>query len=390
MKILYIPADNISANFSRSYHIAKNLSTHCELYRIVWADNRSAFWKGKNVSSLNGLRCFLKSLFQKTRIVQSNDFGFEVYTSVFISAFIGRLVGKYRALIWMRRHNLKSLKKVYDKIQPDLIFHADGYYFFPALQNNIPEYADLQDDINWNNIPAGNLTDARRYYTDQFRVSRINFIVSESAKKSVTEHITASFEPISNGADFAAIAQITSSQKEAFRKKYRIAGNKKIASYIGGAHKFDLKFTEKLLDQAARDLPDLLFVLAGNIPVINKPNAVFTGILPNEEANVLYAVSDLGLTLKNTADNDFIYNSVPLKFVQYAAARKPIVTFPVKWSVDAGFPNIVHINNEDVETWTREMKLFLENFEWKTDYDLIWEKYDWKNIGKTIFDKLKK
>tara|TARA_R110001592_G_scaffold294462_3_gene564270 strand:- start:203 stop:1381 length:1179 start_codon:yes stop_codon:yes gene_type:complete len=389
MKILYIPADNITANFSRSYHIAKNLSPHCDLYRVIWDDNRSILWEGKKASSLNGLKCFLNSIFQKDKIVKSSDFGYEVYSSVFISAFVGRIIGKYRALKWMRKYNALTLKKIVEKIKPDIIFHADGYYFFPALNSNIPEFSDLQDDINWSNIPNKNLNEAKNYYTKQFSNSKLNFIVSESAKSNIIQHISTEFTPISNGADFDEISNISNNQQEKFRSKFKIPNNKKIASYIGGAHKFDIEFTKKLTQKAEKELPDLIFVLAGNLPSFEANNVIFTNIISNKEANVLYTISDLGLTLKNTKNNDFIYNSVPLKFIQYAAAKKHIVTFPIKWSVDHNFKNITHIDNENIDEWILAVKNILNKSLWNNDLDIMWKEYDWKTIGKSIINEIK-
>jgi hypothetical protein len=388
MKILYIPADNISANFSRSYYIAKNLSTHCDLYRIVWKDNRTAFWEGKSNSPLNGMKCFIGSLFQKKRISKSNDFGYEVYDSVFISAFIGRIIGRYKALEWMREHNKKTLKKLCVKIKPDVIFHADGYYFFPALNSDIPEFSDLQDDIHWENIPKKDLKSARDYYSNQFKVSKENFIVSESARNSILEYIDTDFTPISNGADFDTISNITPKQINEFHKKFNIPKNKKIASYIGGFHKFDSEFTKKLTTQAAVEIPELVFVLAGNLPEYQANNVFFTGVISNSEANVLYAASDIGLTLKNTLNNEFIYHSVPLKFIQYGAAQKFILSFPIKWSVDLDFENITHIESENIDKWIMAIKAILSDRIWNEALTLRWCDYDWKNIGAIIFNHI--
>lgn len=385
MKILYIPADNISANFSRSYHIAKNLSKHCDLYRVIWEDNRSAFWEGKKVSLVNGLKCFLKSLFQKYQVKPSSDFGFDVHCSVFISAFIGRIVGRYTALKIMRSHNRKTLTKLVNRINPDVIFHADGYYFFPALNKDIPEFSDLQDDINWSNIPENKLQAARAYYTKHFNVSKINFIVSESAKKSINEYIKSDFLPISNGADFSTISTITNQSKLKFKSKFKIDDSKQIASYIGGEHKFDIEFTKKLVEVARTKCPNLVFVLAGNLPVFKSSNVIFTGIISNNDANILYGISDIGLTLKNTLNNDFIYNSVPLKFIQYAAAKKPVVSFPIKWSIDKQFNNIKHVSSENTEEWINAIQKQLE-FKWDNQTSNQWEAYDWSNIAKEIYD----
>ncbi len=388
MRVLYIPADNISANFSRSYHIAKNLSLHCDLFRVMWKDNRSAFWQGEGESTFNSLNCFLKSLFQKTSVKKSHDFGHEVYASVFISAFIGRIIGKYTSLRLMRNYNSRTLNKLIKLVNPDIVFHADGYFFFPASNSSIPHFSDLQDDINWNNIPEKKLIEAREYYTTQFNLSKLNFIVSESAKQSICKYIQSDFIPISNGADFSIISSISEEKKREFKEKYSIPNTNKIVSYIGGEHKFDKSFTKKLIRQAYKEMPRLTFVLAGNLPTFESPNVIFTGIISNNEANVLYAISDVGLTLKNTKNNDFIYNSVPLKFIQYAAAKKPIVSFPIKWSVNSNFSNITHIDSENINEWIQKITLMLNTFKWNDELTVIWEKYDWKNIANTIYNEI--
>ncbi|MBL4593614.1 MAG: hypothetical protein JKX68_07355, partial [Flavobacteriales bacterium] len=226
-------------------------------------------------------------------------------------------------------------------------------------------------------------------YTDQFNVSLLNFIVSESAKLSVTKYIRSKFIPISNGADFSQISGISPEMKKSFKSKFNIPINHKIASYIGGEHKFDPQFTKAIIDQALVDCPDITFVLAGNLPTFKSPNVVFTGIITNDEANILYTISDVGLTLKNTLNNNFIFNSVPLKFIQYAAAKKPIVSFPIKWSVDNAFKNITHIESENITMWMGVINMRVHEFKWNTELDTTWKKYDWQNIAQNIYNQIK-
>lgn len=111
MKILYIPAENVDANVSRSYFVAKGLNKDYEVYRMYWYDNRNRFWQGKKASSLYTLKCFSSSLFRGFKIRKAPDFGYLIHSSVFLNAFIGKLIGRYRAITMMRKHNLKTLKK---------------------------------------------------------------------------------------------------------------------------------------------------------------------------------------------------------------------------------------------------------------------------------------
>ena len=121
-KILFIPADNIKANISRSYYFAKGLANYSDVYFITWNDYRSVEWLGGKKSKLNTISCFLSSLFTGFKLYKNKDEGFQrVKSSVFIDAIIGRLVGKVNAKKIMRKHNSKSLKKIINKIKIKII-----------------------------------------------------------------------------------------------------------------------------------------------------------------------------------------------------------------------------------------------------------------------------
>ncbi|MCB9173548.1 MAG: glycosyltransferase [Flavobacteriales bacterium] len=390
MKILYIPAENVKAKVSRSYFMAKGLSSSCELYKIYWYDNRNRFWEGKQPSSIYTAKCFLKSLFSRIKVEKSDDFGYNVYASVFLNAFIGKLIGRYIAIKLMRKYNLKTLNKIVKQINPDIIYHADGFYFFPALNSSIPEFSDLQDDINWKNIPASYLKDEQDYYHNQFKVTTINFIVSESAAKSFNRFVEAKFIPFDNGADFKTIRSFSSNELLEIKNRFNIPSDKTLISYIGGAHKFDVLFTEKLVQACKKELPDIHFLLVGNIPAISSNNVTNLGFLSEKDANKMYRISDIGITLKNTKNDNFLYNSVPLKFIQYAAAQKPIVTFPIKWSEENNFKNIFHVEDENISDWIKMISHVANNFEWNDSLEKIWGIYDWQVVANTILEKMEK
>lgn len=388
MKILYIPAENVKAQVSRSYFIAKGFSTHHEVYKIFWYDNRNRFWEGKPASILYTASCFLKSILTSFKIEKSSDFGYNVYGSVFLNAFIGKLIGNYRSIRLMRRHNLKTLKKITTKIQPDLIYHADGFYFFPALNSTVPEFADLQDDINWKKIPINNLKEEQDYYTNQFNKTTLNFIVSASAAKSFNRYVNCNFIPFDNGADFNTLQNFSQQELEQLKIKFKIPTHKTLISYIGGAHKFDENFTLKLATACIENLPNVHFLLAGNLPKVKLSNISNLGLISVDDANKIYAISSIGITLKNTENDDFLYNSVPLKFIQYAAARKPIITFPIKWSEENAFKNIFHVNGEDIDQWIKTINEVSTNFEWNSELEEVWKNYDWQTISNYVFKQI--
>lgn len=388
MKILYIPAENVNAKVSRSYFIAKGFSTHHEVYKVQWQDNRNRFWEGKKASSLYTAKCFINSLFSSFKIQKSTDFGYTVHSSVFLNAFIGKIIGNYNAIKLMRSYNLKRLKKIAKKIQPDIIYHADGFYFFPALNFSIPEFSDLQDDINWNNIPLNKQQEEFKYYSKQFGLTKKNFIVSENAAKSVNRFVNCQFIPFDNGADFQTLRNYSSDDLTKLKAKFDIPTHKTLISYVGGAHKFDENFTFKLASTCLEKLPHVHFLLIGNLPKIEVPNITNLGFLAAEDANKIYSISDIGITLKNTQNNDFLYNSVPLKFIQYGAVRKPIITFPIKWSENHQFENIFHVEGEKLGDWITTIKNVSTNFKWSEELEKKWQNYDWQTIADDVLKQM--
>ena len=392
MKILYIPAENVNAKVSRSYFIAKGFSSNHEVYKIKWQDNRNRFWEGKKASSFYTAKCFINSLFSFFKIQKSNDFGYTVHSSVFLNAFIGKIIGNYSAIKLMRNYNLNQLKKIIKKIEPDIIYHADGFYFFPALNSSIPEFSDLQDDINWNNIPLNKQQEEFTYYSKQFGLTKLNFIVSENAAISVNRFVKCQFIPFDNGADFQTLRNYSSDDLTNLKSKFNIPTQKTLISYVGGVHKFDENFTFKLANTCLKELPHIHFLLIGNLPKVELANITNLGFLTTEDANKIYSISDIGITLKNTHNNDFLYNSVPLKFIQYGAVRKPIITFPIKWSENHQFSNIFHVEGENIENWIATIKNVSSNFKWSEELENRWQNYDWQtiadNVLKQIEDKL--
>ena len=248
MKILYIPAENVKAQVSRSFFVGKAMSTRHEVYRVRWFDNRNRFWEGKSPSSWYTFKCFIKSYFQSFRIERSSEYGFDVHSSVFLNAFIGKIIGTYYSIKVMRSHNLKTLKKIVEHVKPDMIYHADGFYFFPALKGNVLEVSDLQDDINWEKIPEQSRMEEYAYYEDQYNSTLINFIVSENAARSVNQFVKCEFTSFDNGADFSKLRNYTEEELNELKERFNIPLNKKLVSYIGGVHKFDKDFTLNNLD----------------------------------------------------------------------------------------------------------------------------------------------
>lgn len=390
LKILFIPADNIKANISRSYYFAKGLANYSDIYFITWKDYRSVEWLGGKKSKLNTISCFFSSLFTGFKIYKNKDEGFQrVKSSVFIDAIIGRLVGKVNAKKIMRKHNSKSLKKIINKINPDVVFYSDACYFFPAFENtSYSQVIDIQDDVDWSKFPISLQSYEKTYRGIQYKKMDIRYIVSQNALINTEKNIGKfPFKVIYNGADFNEIRQDFSKEITEVKDKFNLH-NKYILTHIGSATWVDPEFTKKLFSKIWKTDQSILLILVGSMAKVNLPNIINVGMVPANESYIYYNLTDLGILLKDSKNSDFLYNSVPLKNIQYAAAKKPVVSFPIQWLEKEKFNNTYIINDNDLEKWMSEIKTIRNNFSWSDIDTNQWKYYDWDIICKNIFNDI--
>jgi hypothetical protein len=392
LKILFIPADNIKANISRSYYFAKGLAKYSDLYFLTWNDYRSIEWLGGKKSKLNTIKCFLSSFFVSYKLYKNNNEDFQrVKSSVFIDAIIGRLIGRVNAKKIMRKHNLKSLKKIINKINPDVVFYSDACYFFPAFDNaSFTQVIDIQDDIDWSKLPVNLQEYEKKYRLIQYKKVDIHYIVSKNALENVTKNIgTFPFKVIYNGSDFKEIQKDFSKEINDVKNKLNLH-DKYIITHIGSATWVDPVFTEKLFSSIWEKDKSIVLILVGSMKKINLPNVINVGMVSANNSYIYYRLTDLGLLLKDSKNSNFLYNSVPLKNIQYATAEKPVISFPIQWLENEKFNNTRIIKNTDPEKWLIEIQDIRSNFKWSEKDTIQWKKYDWEIICNDMFKEIEK
>jgi|TARA_R110000782_G_scaffold118028_2_gene208455 hypothetical protein len=392
LKILFIPADNIKANISRSYYFAKGLAKYSDLYFLTWNDYRSIEWLGGKKSKLNTIKCFLSSFFVSYKLYKNNNEDFQrVKSSVFIDAIIGRLIGKVNAKKIMRKHNSKSLKKIINRINPDVVFYSDACYFFPAFDNaNFTQVIDIQDDIDWSKLPVNLQEYEKNYRLNQYKKVDIHYIVSKNALENVTKNIGSfPFKVIYNGSDFKEIQKDFSKEINDVKNKLNLH-DKYIITHIGSATWVDPVFTEKLFSAIWEKDKSIVLILVGSMKKINLPNVINVGMVSANNSYIYYRLTDLGLLLKDSKNSNFLYNSVPLKNIQYATAEKPVISFPIQWLENEKFNNTRIIKNTDPEKWLIEIQDIRSNFKWSEKDTIQWKKYDWEIICNDMFKEIEK
>jgi hypothetical protein len=171
------------------------------------------------------------------------------------------------------------------------------------------------------------------------------------------------------------------------RGSHGLAG-KYVITYIGGESKFDSNFAWSLFDAAKKSLPWVHFIVVGNVPKTIADNVTYVGAALPTLAAAYYRLSDLGVILRDTQGDPFLYDSVPLKIVQYSAARKPVLTFPIGWCEENQFPNVFALRDSDVALWCRTIESIHSTFRWTDDLDDRWAEYSWDSVAAKVYADL--
>lgn len=392
LKILFLPADNIEPAISRCAYMARGLAQLADVYYVAWPDPRSAYLRGEQPGKSHTLACAARSLAQRFHVKRptSTEPCYRVSASILLDAILYRVLGRELAAKVKYAYNGRTLKALIRELKPDVVFSADGYYFFPALEGDHVNVCDVQDDIEWWVLKGKN----REYVLSNFRSNLAKsaraYIVSEAAQNSFNRNLPAPypFVPVSNGADFDEIRGVSEREVRDLRAKHGIEG-KYVVSYIGTNPKFDPEFAGGLFAAANERLPDVHFVVVGAIqPLDGYPNVTWTGSVAPQVAAAYYNLSDAGTILRDSRSDPFLHGSVPLKIIQYSAARKPVVGFLPEWASSNQFANLFEMRTADTQEWCERIAFVRDQFQWTANMEESWAPYSWQAICRTMYDDM--
>lgn len=385
-KILIIPADSIANEVSRSFNFAKGLTSYFDVYKLTWYDPQGAEFENYKITKTHTLKCFLKSLFIRTKIIRNEKHNFnEVYLPRIINAILYRFIGNINSLKILRRFNTFVLNNFLKKNKFDILFYADGFDNYAAIErDDTLIISDVQDDFDNTDFRSNKYH--RDYGTKYFNISKLNYTISEDTAKHLNEFYKSSFKVLPNGADFKSIINVNKSKIEYLKKKYDLT-SKFIVSYIGGKVWVDNNLFSKLLKLAQDNDSDIHFLIIGNIPKLNYSNVTYLGPVPNQDTYPFYQLSNCGILLRDSNNLDFLINSHPIKIIQYSAASKPVITPNIAWLKNEGFRNILMIDNYTPENLLKKI-LDIKRNNLTYSVDEKWLAYDWEIIIETIFNDI--
>jgi len=387
-RILFLPADALPLGLTRSYWLAFALARHFQTYYLRWTDPRSAALARRRSSGLDSPMAFSKSLLGLTRLESTRPGEGRtlqlVGAPVALNATLNKLLGELGARRSARAFNARTVRRLAQRLKADAVFHGDGFYYFPeSLDNRLPVFSDIQDDFD---APESATQDYEYVYGKcNFNKCRANFAVSSAAAERFGKLMSARFQVVPNGVHLEPFKTATGERIAALRARLGLSG-RYVISYIGTASHMDQRFVLELADLLASGMPDATLLIVGP-PVAVRRNIVAAGFVDPAEIHAHFLASDLGICPAPLPARNFIYHSVPLKIVQYGAARKFVLSVPNRWLEESRFPS-VRMAPLDARLWVEQLAALRERH-WQPEWDETWRRFDWDSVAQPIIDAVR-
>lgn len=191
---------------------------------------------------------------------------------------------------------------------------------------------------------------------------------------------------VANGADVELYRKAYAAEHDVFRRDHALEG-KKIVGFIGNHGAWSgLDFLLDAFDLLRRRRGDIALLVVGPISSSQPRGAelketggrdiVFLGAQPPGLMPFFFTLSDVGvLPFERSPFTDDV---LPLKVIEYGAARKPVVATPLSELQRLKLPNVL-LAERDSTVWAKRLEEALE-LEWRIDWDSTFDRFRWDGI----------
>lgn len=228
----------------------------------------------------------------------------------------------------------KRIKEIVDKNDIDTVICGPNYYLngFPPFDLEVPlifDYSDYIADM-----------DVKKVYLEKSdAVLCVSNVLLEEAKK-----INPNSYYLPNGVD---TEKFKNGDGGKIRNRLNLE-NAKIVSLIGLTCSESLYFIDAL-PLIKKQVPNVKYLIVGENYLRQKmeekvrkkyeEDVIFTRWVPYEEIHNYFLVSDVGIY---PVDKNIYFDSAcPIKVLEFSAAKKPVVSTPIKELEYWNFPNIM-------------------------------------------------
>ena len=366
--IPHVPEQSVKV---RSKEIAKTLADKYNVYYLEWKQPNS-----------QGRRAAIQS--------QIKNFGISVtlerenkLTRVIIPVchlLVARQIGNFN---FAQKYNTWQLAKLIKQLNIHVVINASAY-LFPCPQRREFLYVyDLVDD-HADLSPPKLAPIVESFIKNEIEKADVVTTHTHQLMDIISERYGRNPIYVPNGTDLSDFKSVVDKDILELRRKYELEG-KFVIGFIGNHGSFaGLTFLLKVFDKLRQVMPDAVLFIVGPIsPEVKIPEvegAIFTGpVSPKEIAKYFLAI-DIGVLPFDR--RPFTDNALPIKVIEYGAARKLTVATPLTELSRLQLPHIL-LAEQQVNEWL-DMISKARYLKWQDEYTKVINQFDWQTICKTF------
>lgn len=374
-RILVIPHVAPNANLRiRSVEIARHLASSADnrVYLLDWSPPKTApkgfFYKiyQRFADSCGRIRL-------RPRIQLVEGIWWTTLPLLLFPRPLDGIYNEYQLLAFIRRERI------------DCVINANSFHF-PIRQLRAPSFLYVYDLVDDHLSPEPHRAWKRTRAFSLRELRKADFIVtiSNSLRDLVREETGMSSLVVPNGVDLATCRYADSQAVAAIRRKYELENTLAII-YIGnhGGWFSNIPFLAGAVARLNSGPCRARLVVVGPVdPEEQKramqlcPSAVFTGPVPAKDVASYFHAADIGVL--PFVESPFTHNALPLKVLEYGAARKRVIATPLRELEILQFPH-VELVPLDEERWSRALETSALT-KWCPEWDHTIDLYDWQTV----------
>ncbi len=369
-KYLLIPHLVKENNRTRTEEIARALVRRGEDVSLLYWGQRN---EKKYTISIANIFYLFKELLRRKKT--------EYYYGV-KKIFLPRLIYPvYLATVF----NSRQVNKFINNVKIEVVINAAFLYY--KINNNAIEYIyDLVDDhvaYTGQNGRRGSqelATKMLKYIDGEMAKADKLLFVSPALKNKYSQYAKKS-SVLLNGAYFAA----NNFSVQQLKEKYGL-DKKYVFGLIGNHGEWSgLEEIINVFKKYAGQLKNTCLVIAGKVyneDLVQKlpGNIKYLGALPAEKIPEIYFLIDAGI--QSAVDDEFRNKTIPLKVMEYTAAKKMIVALAAQNLKQISLPNMLIAQREPEDILDKLLKV--QKLKWQQTWLAKTEKYNWDNLIKDL------
>ncbi len=267
-----------------------------------------------------------------------------------------------------------------------LVISGNAYHFPMPQNNGIHRIYDVVDDhLSPDSGPVWQRT--HQFTLRELRQADQIMAISHALQAELEKAGFAQSHYVPNGVDYAAFTQTNPAEIEAIRHQHQLH-NRFVIGYIGNHGWWSgmalLMDAFQKLQTRHPNRCKLLIVGPGEElahyrqQAASNPDIILTGPIAPQSVAAYFHVSSIGVLPFQQCP--FTDNAMPLKILEYGAARKTVIATPLKELITLSLPHVALVEAEG-ELWASRLAQEMHTpTPWQPEWDSVIQQFDWRTV----------